>query len=185
MKRSWWLGVLTWLGVVVVASATAWAVIDTAGRQVLADPAPDALVPATSATASTSRAPSAVLSPRPPRSTSTATGSPEPEESGPSSGESSEAPRSSSSPDDRASDALSFTEGTWRGAAGTVIARCDGGAVRLHSATPTDSYQVEVGSTGPEELEVKFSGGAGEVRVDARCVGGEPRFEVESEAGED
>lgn len=178
MRRSWWFGAVIWLGVVVVAAATAWAAIDTAGRQVLADPGSGSTLPATRASAPASFAPTDVPSPRPSRAGS-ATASPD--QGQPSSSPTVPAPRSSATPADPPSRGPAFTEGTWRGAAGTVIARCSGGAVRLHSATPTDSYQVEVGSTGPEELEVKFSGGDAEVRVDARCVGGQPRFDVESD----
>lgn len=190
MRRSWWIGMLVWLGVVVVASASAWAVIDTAGRQVLADSAPDTLVPATPATPASvplSQAPAEVLSPRPSHSADgRATESPRPQRpTTPSPEQPTGTPGGPSSPDEPRTDTEHVTTGTWRGAVGTVIARCDGAAVRLYSASPADGYQVELGATGPEELEVKFSGEHGEVRVDASCGSGEPRFDVESDVEDD
>ena len=66
-----------------------------------------------------------------------------------------------------------------------MVARCRSRAVSLVSATPGDGYRAEVGSRGPEEVEVTISGGGREVKVRAVCSGGRPVFSVESEGGDD
>ncbi|HET9759559.1 MAG TPA: hypothetical protein VFP51_07390 [Nocardioidaceae bacterium] len=72
---------------------------------------------------------------------------------------------------------------TWEGSAGAVTVRCEGGRASLQWASPDDGYRVEVGSRGPEEVEVTFKGGAREVKVKGTCVGGSPRFVTESRGG--
>lgn len=72
---------------------------------------------------------------------------------------------------------------TWEGSAGAVTVRCEGARASLQWASPDDGYRVEVGSRGPEEVEVTFKGGAREVRVKGTCLGGSPRFATESRGG--
>jgi hypothetical protein len=53
---------------------------------------------------------------------------------------------------------------------------------------PSAGYSAEVDDRGPSSLEVKFEGqgeGGRETKVEARCVGGEPRFRVETDDGDD
>lgn len=74
---------------------------------------------------------------------------------------------------------------TWQGAGGLIIAACDGGAVRLISAQPSDGYYAELKDAGPEELKVEFDArddhGGNEIKVVARCVSGVPDFVAQIE----
>jgi hypothetical protein len=69
----------------------------------------------------------------------------------------------------------------WQGAAGRVVAECQGGAIALVGAQPTSGWTVELDHTGPDDLRVEFehADDAG-VRVEATCVNGAPSFVVES-----
>lgn len=80
--------------------------------------------------------------------------------------------------------APTYVERVWKGGAGTVAARCTGERLDLRSATPNDQYHVEVQTSGGRELEVKFESEADEVKVRGSCLGGVPRFDVESRSEE-
>ncbi|MGZ8742182.1 MAG: hypothetical protein ACXWXO_04600 [Nocardioides sp.] len=54
----------------------------------------------------------------------------------------------------------------------------------MKSASPNNGYRVEVEKRGPEEIEVKFESASRELKVDARCADGVPRFDVEADDGE-
>lgn len=58
---------------------------------------------------------------------------------------------------------------------GTVIAECDGAAVRLVSWAPAQGFGVERADAGPDEhAEVRFEGTSGKVELRVRCVSGRP-----------
>lgn len=63
---------------------------------------------------------------------------------------------------------------TWAVTGGTVAASCSGAAITLLYATPQDGWTVEVGSAGPEQVEVELSRDGQETKVRATCVGGVP-----------
>lgn len=70
---------------------------------------------------------------------------------------------------------------TWQGAAGAVVASCRGATISFRGAQPNSGWRVEVGSRGPEQIEVHFSTNEGaddegEVELKAQCARGAPRF---------
>jgi hypothetical protein len=157
------LGVI-WLAVVVVASAVTWVVIDSAGRDVLS-PAQAEELPVGGVTSG----PDPTRGPR-------------------------ESPSPSSTPSDSPSSSPTDTPSTstpvvpqvrsWQGAAGAVTARCEGRAISLVSASPSNGWAIEVDKRGPREVRVELeTGGDDELRtrVRGRCVGGAPRFEVDTD----
>lgn len=170
-RRPVLLGLLVWVTVVAVASVIAWTVIDSAGEQALFDAGQMPPLPQPSATAASASASARAGTPSPTAPQSSADGSPSTSRTSP--------PADSSAPS-------AYTERSWQGVVGVVVARCTGSAISLRSATPSDAYRVEVGSRGPAEVEVKFEGGGREVKVRAECAGGTPAFEQESgESSED
>jgi hypothetical protein len=170
MRRSVVVGLVAWVSVVTVASGVTWAVIDTAGQEVLSEDAVATAVPElTEAVSSTPPSASAsggsVRRSGTPESPSVASPPPSPATSG------------------GARPVQEYTDRTWHGTPGTVVARCTGSAADLRSATPNDDYYVEVESDGEREVEVKFESASGhEVKVKVDCAGGAPRFKVESDA---
>ena len=64
---------------------------------------------------------------------------------------------------------------------GRMGAVCRGDVVSLLYATPDDGWRVEVGSAGPEHLEVSFERREQETEVHTRCVAGVPSSRVDSE----
>ncbi|MEU6427894.1 hypothetical protein ABZ860_18560 [Microbispora sp. NPDC046973] len=59
--------------------------------------------------------------------------------------------------------------------AGSLIARCDGGLVRLQSWTPAQGYEVDDVDPGPDDrARVKFESDEGRLEVEVRCAGGVP-----------
>ncbi|MFI7039574.1 hypothetical protein ACIBI0_23035 [Microbispora rosea] len=59
--------------------------------------------------------------------------------------------------------------------AGTVIARCDGGLVRLQSWTPAQGFEVDDVDPGPDDrARVKFESDEDRLEVEVRCSGGVP-----------
>ena len=150
------LAVAVWAAVVVAVAALVWQVIDTAGRDAFSGGNVDDVVQQATAEPSDqtpSSTPGASASPTP---------SPSPSGGGP-------LPTSAPRPQTR----------VWTGTGGSVVARCAGGAVSLRSAVPGDGYRYEVDDRGPDRLRVEFVGGDQEVRVEAVCSGGVPRFEVD------
>ena len=88
---------------------------------------------------------------------------------------------------DRVGSAIDFCAGpptgparrSWQGAAGVVVAECQGGAISLASARPNSGWSIEVDKTGPDDLRVEFENADdGRVRVEATCAGGSPAFVV-------
>lgn len=71
----------------------------------------------------------------------------------------------------------------WDVAGGVVSASCTGQAITLLYATPADGWTVEVGSTGPEHVEVELRSGETETKVRAVCVAGVPEHEVRQDDG--
>ncbi|MGN8244174.1 hypothetical protein ACTHAM_001073 [Cellulomonas soli] len=68
---------------------------------------------------------------------------------------------------------------SWSVTGGTVAATCAGAAAGLLYATPSDGWGVEVGSSGPEHVEVTFSREGAESKVEVRCEAGVPVQSVE------
>lgn len=71
----------------------------------------------------------------------------------------------------------------WDVAGGVVSASCTGQAITLLYAAPADGWTVEVGSTGPEHVEVELRSGETETKVRAVCVAGVPEQEVRQDDG--
>lgn len=69
---------------------------------------------------------------------------------------------------------------TWPVTGGTVAASCTGGAISLLYATPADGWTVEVGSAGPERVEVELRQPGLETKVVALCSGGVPQHTVDA-----
>ena len=169
MRRSVLFGAVVWALVVAASSAVTWAVISSAGQQVLTD---TSAVSGTTASRvgrslmSLAHAPAATLSARP-----THRLSPTPSPSARPSPTAVPVPPATRS-------ATPSTRRVWQGDQGTVVARCSGGDVTLQSATPNNGYRVQV-NPGAGRLAVLFEPldrpGPG-TRVDATCVSGTVRF---------
>ncbi len=204
-RQSWLVAGGIWLAVVAAVAIATWSVIDSAGRDVLADPAGGGLAPAPGAS-------SVAPMPTEPSVRVRASGSPKPSpRSGgsqgpralaslvapfspvatPSGGATS--PSASSAPQPGRSSAPTSQSRTWQGPAGTVTTRCSGPRISLASASPRDGWGMEIDKRGPQEVEVKFDrgetdsedsdgseGGERETEVRARCRGGAPSYDVRS-----
>jgi hypothetical protein len=177
-RRTVVLGLVAWAAVVAAGSGVTWLVIDAAGQQVLGDRPAEVMVAPTpnpfpslpaSIGPSTTIAASPSLRPLPVPVPSSPAPRPAPSPS----------PHGTAGPPSPARD--SSVVRTWRGGAGTVVARCRRNAVSLDSATPSDGYRAEVGSRGPREVEVTFAGPGNRLKVRATCDGGEPSFSTEYE----
>ncbi len=181
-RRTLLTGVLVWVLVVAATSAVTWAVIDGAGQSLLAgeDPVAETRPLPAPATTSPAGSPQAEPSHRP-RKHRAAGASPSPSPSAPPGASS---PPASPQPRPTRTKSPRGVERTWQGPPGLVTVRCDGARTTLLAATPNNGYRVEA-DRGTERIEVHFSGAAREYKVEARCVGGVPRFAVESEGGED
>jgi hypothetical protein len=184
-----------WVLVVSVSSVVTWQAIETAGQQILADPA-EGQTPSAGGEISTSvetTAPEPTKQPtRKPSDRPTEGGA-----SGPVSSTSN--PTSNSTPTQESTTTQEPTqsqsspkpvERTWSGTAGRVSVRCTGPRIELLSVTPNDGYLAEVESRDSERIEVHFepkSDGGTETKVRATCSGGEPAFriEIESDGGSD
>jgi len=59
-------------------------------------------------------------------------------------------------------------------AGGTVISRCEGGLVRVRSASPAQGFQVDSDDDVEDHPSVKFKSGEQEIEVRLRCVNGTP-----------
>ncbi len=194
------LAALAWAALVVACSTGVWAVIRTAGEDVTTAPTlprttPGVVgVPAPSArpTGHPSRRPTG----RPTPSTATTSAGPTPGSASaatPGSTASSSPravpPRAGTTEADAAGGSTSGSSGevrrTWQGDAGAVVASCRGGTIALRGAQANAGWRVEVRERGPEELAVRFDRSEDEVEVQAKCGGGQPRFEVSGEESED
>lgn len=212
--RSVVLGFALWLLVVTNVSALAWVVINNAGRVVVAAStngsavvaAPDtsgreadlsqpepASLPATvptptpTPTATLTRTPTSTVSQEPSRSSST----PSPVDASPS-------PRSArvalpakpsspaAAPAPPAITPVAEVDRTARVSGGQLGVSCTGARIALRYAQPDDGWSVEVGSSGPEEVEVTFrrtGGTQDETHSTAHCQGGTPTFAQQAETG--
>ncbi len=210
--RSVVLGFALWLLVVSNVSALAWVVINNAGRVVVAAStngsavvaAPDtsgreadlsqpepaslpATAPTPTPTATLTRTPTSTASQEPSRSSST----PSPVDASPSKGSQRVAlPAKPSSPAAApAPPAITPVAGVDRTAhvsGGQLGVSCTGARIALRYAQPDDGWSVEVGSSGPEEVEVTFrrTGGAqDETHSTAHCQSGTPTFVQQAETG--
>lgn len=183
------LALLAWTVVVAVCSTAVWSVIRTAGTEVTTSPEvpstvgtvvgttrartppPSPPVPASASSRPRSRATTE------PSSTPSATEAPTPEQEGDTEHRAgADATRPTRDPEP------AEVRRTWQGTAGAVVASCRGAAITFRGAQPNSGWRVEVGDRGPSRLEVHFSrhGGGeeddGELELEARCVGGAPRF---------
>lgn len=180
----WVVAVGGWLAVVIAGSALTWVAIDRAGQQVTGSPGASSTQPAVVGTVGTAptSGPSARQSPA-------ATRSAEPTTSA--APTSAPAPTRTSSPGRSGSSApkpapvVRTETRTWTGAPGWVTVACTGSRATLKAASPNDGWSLERGDTYGDDIEVKFSSGGTEVQVKATCVGGVPRFGVESGASDD
>lgn len=205
-RRSWALGGLAWLAVVVVVATATWAVIDSAGRLVLTAPAGDrapggvdatalstastAPAPRTTPARASSNASSGASPSAPDRSTAAARGdgtatagvatpTPSPAAPTPSSRRGSGV---SPAPDAKTSPVRPSAEvRTWQGAAGSVTVRCVGPRISLVSTTPTDGWRMEVDKRGPEEVRVHFE--RGETDDESESEGDEREAQVQARCG--
>lgn len=76
---------------------------------------------------------------------------------------------------------------SWSGAAGHLVAECDGATVRLVTVFPNAGWRYAIGSEGPATADVRFSrsGEDRSVIVSAQCVSGAPQFLTPSAGGGD
>ena len=196
MSRQRVLGaILAWLVVVASVSALVWLVISRAGDDLVASeqtpmttaqtplttgaptPAPDTTSPATPR-ATPSKKPSAASPSPSPQVTPTPSASPSatPDE------QTSSPPSPSASPDGE--------RRTWQGRPGSIVVACGTSGIRLVSAQPVNGFRAEVHDEDGS-VAVEFEGGEDEsglhATVSARCVGGVPTFDVQSdeESGDD
>lgn len=67
---------------------------------------------------------------------------------------------------------------TWSGSPGRITVSCSGDRASLVSTSPADGWRVDVGSRGPDQVQVEFKQGeeGSEAQVTASCVAGSPRF---------
>ena len=72
---------------------------------------------------------------------------------------------------------------TWQGSAGAVTVECNGANISLKGAQPNSGWSIDVDRRGPDEVRIDFESNDGErrTRVQAECVGGTPRFDVDQE----
>ena len=202
---------LVWLAVVATVSALVWVVISRAGDDLVASDRPlmttsDGSTPDSARTPSArpSRTPSRSPSPTPSRSPSsrptsssapTATSSPSTAPtpsaspstapsstpSGTPSGTPSTQPPSS--PTEQSS-TPSTEQRTWQGQPGSIVVSCGATGIRLVSLEPVSGFRAEV-HREDGRVDVEFEGREDEsglhVSVTARCVGGVPSFDAQSE----
>jgi hypothetical protein len=174
----WVLAVAAWVGVVIAGSGVTWVAIDRAGQQVTSESPGRVTQPAvigTLGTAPTAPGTSAGTSPGTPSASPTTPTGPTPTRPA----TTGTTPRTSAPP------AAHTETRTWSGAAGTVTVACTGGTARSRGASPSDGWHAEWGDSAGDEVEVKFEKGEVEVQVKATCVGGVPKFRVESGTEDD
>jgi hypothetical protein len=99
---------------------------------------------------------------------------------GPTSSPSSPPPQSSPPPSQPPAEQQGVRR-TWQGNAGSVTVECRGAQIELLGAQPNTGWSVEVEDRGPDRVRVDFERTNGErrTRVEAVCVGGTPRFEID------
>jgi len=184
------VAVLAWVLAVVVGSAIAWralAVVDSGERTgVLSQTevaaalaqAQGPVTPAPTPTPSVTPTPAATptstpVSPppstpvSPPIATPTATSTPPP------------APLPTTAPPPPPTTAE--VARTWTVPGGVVAVSCRGAAITLLYATPSDGWTVEVGSAGPERVEVELHRDHAETHLTGTCVGGTPQSHLDAQ----
>ena len=171
------LAVIAWLVVVVACSTGVWAVISSAGEEVATsrEVVPRAS-PVSTATGTTGQ-PSSPSSPRTPSTTAS------PSTTGGDRAEPTRPVRPTRDPSGRVSSTPSArpdreVRRTWDSAAGSLVVACRGGSISFGGAHANPGWSLEVDDRGPEEVQVEFesSGEADDVRVEATCAGGQPKF---------
>ena len=176
---------LIWLAAVAGVSATAWIAIDRAGRDIT-DGSVNSLPPLTVVNAPAATTPGIGANSTEVTTSPTA----EPERSTapePSATLTSPVAPAPSTPATSAAvpGPTSARDGTFHATGGQVTVRCTGGIIQLRIAQPDDSWRVEVGSAGPQEVHVTFMRGGEEgvvgTQVTAVCSGGGPAFRVVSD----
>jgi hypothetical protein len=175
----WFLAVTAWVVVVIAGSALTWVAIDRAGNQVTGNPTQDQTQPAVVGTLGAAPTRSPKHGPRATRTSPTGPRATTLPSRTPSAAATSTHPGGSPSKTTASSPVQTETR-TWSGAAGTVTVSCTGRTARLQGTSPGDGWHVEVGDSSGGEIEVTFKRNESEVQVKATCVGGVPRFQVES-----
>ncbi|WP_456847198.1 hypothetical protein [Cellulomonas sp. P5_C6] len=182
LTRAGAVAVLTWVLAVVVGSAIAWralAVVDSGERTgvlsqaEVVDALSQAQAPVTPSPSATTPAPGPTSTPTPtpalvPTPTPTATSTPVP------------APTRTTAPTP-AAPAIVEVARTWTVPGGIVAVTCNGAAITLLYATPSDGWTVEVGATGPERVDVELHRDKAETKLTGTCVAGAPEPQIDSE----
>ena len=70
---------------------------------------------------------------------------------------------------------------TWTVPGGIVAVSCNGAAITLLYATPSDGWTVELGSTGPQHVEVQLQRDGAETKLTGTCVSGVPESRLDAE----
>ena len=166
------VGVAVWCAVVAGVATLVWVVIDRAGQGVVPEAQPQADVTGSLPVPGNGRpvqhaSPGATISPRPSRRTT----APAPSSSSP-------AGSTSSSPATVAPPQPTRQRLSWSGAAGHVVAECQGPSVGLVSTFPGTGWRYTILDRGPGQVLVRFQrlGEDRFVTVAGRCIGGAPRF---------
>jgi hypothetical protein len=210
-RRTFVVAALAWVFVVTLGSGLVWAVISNAGENVGAD---GIVASGSDSTPELGSATQAVGAPTydpthqrshdagddrggdhhgsgsdgPGDSDGQATGAGQPT-SGPT-GDHTDAPGSPGDPGGTKSGNPSPDDGPtpvtkiWSGDAGLVKVQCTGSTIELLSVVPSNGYRYEVGSSGPEQVEVELENTSTErkTKVESLCSHGTPTFRVETES---
>lgn len=183
--------VLAWIGAAVLTGTVAWravAVLDADGQRTGVLSSADVGTSLAEAQAAAASA-SATASPSSPTGTPEPTDSPteEPTATPTTTPTGTAEPSDPSSPTDEPASPAAPKEvvRTWHVDGGTVAASCVGSRIDLLYATPADGWTVEVGSGGPEHIEVELHRSERETKVEAECRDGVPKAEVRTEGEHD
>ncbi|WP_372593442.1 hypothetical protein [Actinotalea sp.] len=173
---------LAWLGAATIAGTVAWNAVavlshDSARTGLLSESEVAAAL--ADARATTTPGTSATDSPAP---TARATGSPEPITGPTPTGAPSAAP--STDPGPVPAGSPTAVAATWQLTGGTVSVECTATRISLLFATPDDGWTVEVGSRGPEKVEVELHRSEDETKITAECSDGTPTRTVETRGEE-
>jgi hypothetical protein len=149
---------MIWLATVAGVSATAWVAVDRAGRDLTGA--------------------GATSLPAPPVDTAVATTTPS---SGPSPTRATPQTSASTTPATATSSAT-FQDRSVNVAGGLVSVRCTDATILLRIAQPDDAWRVNVATSGPTQVDLRFHSGednaGGDTHVTAVCVSGTPAFTV-------
>jgi hypothetical protein len=178
------LGAVLWCVVVAAVSSLVWVVISRAGAGVVPGTQPQADVtgslPVPGAGHASGRpSPGVTLTPWPTHEASSSSTSPSAATSTPVLPPPSSSSPSSSSSVSTTPPAPVSQRRSWSGPPGHVVAECRGPAVHLVAAYPNAGWRYDIGSRGPELVQVRFVrvGEDGRsVTVEARCGSGVPDF---------